>query len=75
MNVNGDFFTVGPVSVFRWGAGATAGKWIAVLCFPNNRTVCFVHVHCVVSDFGDLVPVGIEGMTATGFIEHREFLQ
>lgn len=40
----------------RWGGAAKSGMWCAVLDFPGWP---FVHVNCVMDDFGTLVPVSL----------------
>jgi hypothetical protein len=61
----------GQTVFYRWGGAAKPGKWIAAMSFAvGSQRVC---TDCAIDDFGNLVPVSAAGMTATGFVEHREF--
>lgn len=54
-------------SCFRWLDCCKPGMWLANLSLAlGHHGQWHVHAHCVVDDFGTLVPVSFVGLTATG---------
>jgi hypothetical protein len=51
----------------RWCDFCRHGMWLANLSYALGEYLppWHIHAHCVVDDFGNLVPVAFSGMTAT----------